>query len=108
MINYIETIQEATEGPRVVTRHYPDCVNDFLRWQVGIYTARPVEEPLYETIYDEKGNPILTESDAIQHRLIGYETNPTVFVKVFHLLGFGADLKIATAAASPKLAALAA
>jgi len=108
MINYIETIQEATGGPRVVTRHYPDCINDFLQWQVGIYTARPVEEPLYETLYDEQGQPILTESDAIQHRLIGYETNPIVFVKVFHLLGFGENLKIAAAAAAPKLAAFAA
>jgi hypothetical protein len=107
MIKYIETLQPhvTTNGGTVLvaTRHWHDCATEFLRWQVGVYETRPFSEPLYETMLDAEGRPVVGRDDAIQYRLIGYEESVTVFCKVFRLLGFGKNLKAATAMAMPKL-----
>ena len=56
---------------KLITRHHPDCENDFLRFQFGIEVLRPLFEPIYC-----KGFVVdYTETDAL--------------VPVFHLLGFG-------------------
>jgi len=50
MINVIETLETkytATGDICVVTRHNEEAVNDFLRWQVGTYESRPLEDPIY-------------------------------------------------------------
>jgi hypothetical protein len=102
MIQTIETIEK--EGVvYVVTRHKPECSNDFLQWQVGVYESRPVEDPIYEPMWREDGSPVTSDDGAIQYRLLGYEQNPRVCCKVFHLLGFGSSLRKATAMAASRL-----
>jgi hypothetical protein len=104
MIQTIETIEK--EGVvYVVTRHNPECKNDFLQWQVGVYESRPVEDPIYETMLREDGSPVTSDDGAIQYRLMGYELNTRVSCQVFNLLGFGSNLKKARAMAKPKLLA---
>jgi hypothetical protein len=56
---------------KLITRHHPECENDFLRFQFGIEVLRPLFEPIYR-----KGLVVdYAETDAL--------------APVFHLLGFG-------------------
>lgn len=102
MINIIETLEvRATEFGEicVVTRHNQEAKNDFLRWQVGTYESRPMEDPIYA--HNPDGTPVLNPDGT--HKLHGHEVNPAVCCKVFRLLGFGSNLRQANYRASLKL-----
>ena len=106
MINVIETFETkytATGDICVVTRHNEEAVNDFLRWQVGTYESRPLEDPIYTPMTHPDGSPVVSDDGAEQFRLIGYEANPIVCCKVFHLFGFGSTLRKANSMAAPKI-----
>jgi hypothetical protein len=105
----IETLQlKSTESGEIciVTRHYEEAKNDFLQWQVGVYESRPIEDPIYGLMTHPDGSPVVSEDGAQLFRLLGHEVNPAVCCKVFHLLGFGANLKKARAMAAEKLPAV--
>lgn len=103
IIETLEIKSTATEASCVVTRHNEESVNDFLRWQVGTYESRPMEDPIYTPMTHPDGSPVVSADGAEQFRLLGYEQNPRVCCKVFHLLGFGSSLRKATAMAAPRL-----
>ena len=108
MLNIIETFEtRATELGLlcVVTRHNEEAVNDFLRWQIGTYESRPMDDPIYTPMTHPDGSPVVSTDGAEQFRLLGYEQNPRVCCKVFRLLGFGSNLKKARAMAAEKLPA---
>jgi len=104
MIQPIETIEEK-DGQYIVTRHYPECQNDFLQWQVGVYESRPVEDPIFEPALREDGSPLTSQDGVTQYRVIGYKLNERVSCQVFHLLGFGSNLKKAREMAKHNLLA---
>ncbi len=106
MINVIETIElksTDTEAFCVVTRHNAECVNDFLCWQVGTYESRPMDDPIYAPMTHPDGSPMVNADGTEMFRLLGHEVNPTVCCKVFHLLGFGSNLRKATAMAAARI-----
>jgi len=98
-----ETIQTNNAGIPIVTRHYPGCINAFLRWQVGVYETRPIEDPCYEAIIDPATRrPATCPSGSPRYQLT-YKSNPRVLCKVFHLLGFADNLKTAKSRALASL-----
>ena len=108
MINIIETLELTSSDTAafcIVTRHNQDCKNDFLRWQVGTYESRPMEDPLYAPMTHPDGSPIVNADGTEMFRLLGHEVNPVVSCKVFHLLGFGSTLRKARSMAAHKLPA---
>ena len=108
MLNIIETLEtRVTESGDIciVTRHNEESKNDFLKWQVGLYESRPMEDPIYGLMLHEDGSPVLGEDGGQLFRLLGHEVNPSVCCKVFHLLGFGSNLKKARDMAAEKLPA---
>ena len=108
MINIIETLELTSSDTAafcIVTRHNEECKNDFLRWQVGTYESRPMEDPLYAPMTHPDGSPIVNADGTEMFRLLGHEVNPAASCKVFHLLGFGSSLRKARFMAARKLPA---
>jgi hypothetical protein len=100
-----ETIQTLTGGTALVTRHYPGCINAFLRWQVGVYETRPIRIPVYDPVIDPATGQIATNHDGTdRYALTGHQERPDILCQVFHLLGFADNLKTAKSRALAALA----
>jgi hypothetical protein len=104
MISIIEKL-ENTSSICVVIRHNEKCENDFLRWQVGTYESRPMDDPIYAPMTHPDGTPVVKEDGTGLFCLLGHEVNPVATCQVFHLLGFGSTLRKARFMASLKLPA---
>lgn len=62
----------STADKDLVIKHVPESQNSFLRWQVGVIVARPMEEP----VYGDDG------------RIEDFRLT-TAMCNIFHVLGFG-------------------
>ncbi len=74
-IHYTMPDTQPPAAPRLIARHMPEAINDFLHFQYGIHAVRLQTWP----IYDEEGE-----------KVIGRQ--PTLIpCTVFHLLGHGSN-----------------